>query len=615
MTRLTLHWRALLLTAAFAAALVAAACGGDEGKAAPTKPPAPAATSAPAPTQPAAPAPTATAAPAKAAPVAQAGGQVVVGLAALCPPIFIMKFVTGACFEEMQMHGWMEGITWMKWAEIPLQVDEEDVPKSMLASWEVDTAAKTVTWKLKPNIPFQDSRWGILTADDLIFSFQQAMAEGSTFNRAGELRNWIKELSAVDATTVKIQCKDGGCQKDWIRQQSNYNGQTVSLSSKKAFDTLGEKGAIAALGNSTGPFKPVKWIAKEEAIGEAMKPHWRHTPFVDRMKMVEIPEVSVRQAAMETGEVHIVNLPPRFVSAAVKKTNGRAQQIGGGTGQGVWFGGNYWASTDYLGAAGQGNDPAARPGYKPDAEHPWIGKWGDEASMEKARKVRTAMALMVDRDRLNEKILGGLGQPSFSFLGWTSQHPEWKPEWKLDYNVAEAKKLLAEVGLSAGFEFGYWVPPDVTSVIDPEIAEAIAQMWVDGGLKPKIEKTAYSARRPTLVSRSIDIPWAWNMGGAASPKDSNGVGPHVPRAGSWNSGTEFPDEIGKLWKTIEDEREPANKRKLNVQVTEFVNKWRTYINFVESTPFYGVRPEVAEWKPYTGNLPYFDSPETIKLKK
>ena len=65
-----------------------------------------------------------------------------------------------------------------------------------------------------------------------------------------------------------------------------------------------------------------------------------------------------------------------------------------------------------------------------------------------------------------------------------------------------------------------------------QISEAIAQMWVDGGLKVKIEKTAYSARRPTLVARSIDVPWAWNQNGQDSHKDTNAVGPHVPRAGS-----------------------------------------------------------------------------------
>ena len=151
-------------------------------------------------------------------------------------------------------------------------------------------------------------------------------------------------------------------------------------------------------------------------------------------------------------------------------------------------------------------------------------------------------------------------------------------------------------------------------MIDPELGEAIAQMWVDGGLDPKIEKTSYSARRPTLVARSIDIPWAWNTGGNTSPKDINAVSANVPRAGSWNSGIEFPDEIGLLWQKIEDQREPAGKRAINVEVSEFVNYWRLYSPVVNVAPFWAVRPEVTSWNPYSGNLPYFNSPHTIGLK-
>ncbi|MBI4219277.1 MAG: hypothetical protein HY682_03960 [Chloroflexi bacterium] len=608
MLRISMRARLIALIFGVALTVVAIGCGGGEAATA-TSAPAAQPTSVAAATATAAPvaAPTAT-------PPPVGGGRLVVGEDAVCPPTYIMKFVTGACFERVAMWGMMEGLTYMKPAPVPEQINDEDQAKSMVASWEVNDTAKTMTWVLKTGITFQDKRWGDVTAHDVVFSFQQAMAEGSTFNRAGELRNWIKVIEASDDRTVKIQCKDAGCQKDWIRQQSNYNGQTVSISSKKAFDELGEEKALVALGNGTGPFKPSKWTANEEIVTDAVKPHWRHTPSIDSLRYVEIPEVSVRVAAITTGEIQLADLPPRFVAQAVKQMNGKSQQIGPGTGQGIWFAGNYWATTDYLGAAGQGNDPTARPGYKPDAQHPWIGKWGDDASMERARKVREAMAMLVDRDKLNEKILGGLGLPAFSYFGWTPKHPEWKPEWKLDYDPAKAKALLAEAGYSGGFETGYWIPPDVVSVIDPEISEAIAQMWVDGGLKVKIEKTAYSARRPTLVARSIDVPWAWNQNGQDSPKDTNAVGPHVPRAGSWNSGTEFPDEIGKLWKVIEDERDPAKKRALNVQVSDWVNKWRTYANFVETTPFFAVRPEVTKWEPYTGNLPYFNSAETIVLK-
>jgi ABC-type transport system substrate-binding protein len=556
----------------------------------------------------------ATAVKAKEKPPAAGGGHLKIGVGAVCPPIFNNRFLTGSCFERVQMWGFTEGITFMKHAPVPVQVDEEDRSKSMLESWSVDDAANTMTWVIKTGIPFHDERWGDVNAHDVAFSFNEAMAEGSTFNRAGQLRQWISSIEATDDRTVLINCTDAGCQKDFIRQQSNYNGQTASITSKLAFETLGEEDSLSSLGNMTGPFEATKWVANETIESRAVKPHWRHTPFLDMMTFVEIPEISVRLAAIINGEIQLADLPPRFVAQAVAGTGGRAQQIGGGSGQGMWFAGNYWATSDYLGAAGEGNDPKSRPGYTPDESHPWIGEWGNDESMERALKVRTAMGMMINWEQINEKIFGGLGDRGWSYYGWTPDHDEWNPEWQLDYDPEGAQALLAEAGYADGFEFGYWIPPDVAVVIDPEFAESLAQMWVDGGLSPKIEKTAYSARRPTLVSRSIDMPWAWNTSGASSPKDTNAVGPHVPRAGSWNSGTELPDEIGGLWQKIEDQREPAEKRKLNVEVSEFINHWRTFINFVETTPFWAVRSEVEIWEPYAGNLPYFGNPQTIKMK-
>ena len=131
-------------------------------------------------------------------------------------------------------------------------------------------------------------------------------------------------------------------------------------------------------------------------------------------------------------------------------SGGRAQQIGGGRGQGVLYAGNYWATTDYLDAAGEGNDVTMRSGYKPDDEHPWIGEWGNDESMERARKIRTAMSMMLDWERLSEEIFGGVADRGWAWYGWTPEHPEWNPEWQIDYDPDTAQQLLEEAGYADG---------------------------------------------------------------------------------------------------------------------------------------------------------------------
>ena len=345
---------------------------------------------------------TATPAPTATTPQEPAGGDdLVIGVPAICPPIFNNRFLGGPCFERVQMWGYTEGLTWMKYAPPPIQVDEEDVSKSMVESWEWDENANTLTWVIRTGIPFHNSNFGEVDAEDVAFSFMEAMAEDSYFSRSGQLRSWIDTIEAVDKRTVLINCRDG-CQKDWIKQQSNYNGQAVSITSLDAYEQLGEEASLGHLENLTGAFNPTRWVT-DVIESEAVRPHWRWEPLVDTLKFVQIPENSVRLAAFINGKIHLADFPPRFVAQAVDQSGGRAQQIGGGSGQGVIYAGNYWATTDYLGAAGEGNDVTMRPGYLPDDEHPWIGEWGNDESMERARKVRTAMSMMLDWERLSER--------------------------------------------------------------------------------------------------------------------------------------------------------------------------------------------------------------------
>ena len=443
----------------------------------------------------------------------------------------------------------------------------------MIAYWEWRQETNSLMWEIRLDIPFHNPDFGDVDAEDVAFSFNEAIAEGSRFTRAGQLRSWIDTIEAVDKGTVRVNCSEWGCQQDWIKQQSNYNGQTVQITSLDAFEQLGEEGSMVHLENMTGAFKATRWVPNEVIESEAVRPHWRWEPLVDTLTFVQIPEVSARTAAFINGEVHLADLPPKFVAQALDGAGGRAQQMGGGRGQGILFAGNYWATTDYLGVEGPGVDVTTRPGYLPDDDHPWIGEWGNDESMERARKVRTAMSMMLDWRQLSQLVFDGLADRGWSWYGWHPEHSEWNPEWQVDYDPDTAQQLLEEAGYGNGFSFGYWVPSDVSIVIEPDLGEAIAQMWVDGGLDPRIEKTGYGARRPSLISRSIDIPWAWTTNGNRTPKDTNAVGSNVPRAGAWNSGLEFPDEIGLLWHTIEQEFNPAAKRAINAQVTDFVNYW------------------------------------------
>ena len=535
------------------------------------------------------------------------GGTVTVGSVAICPITMNMKFITGACYERVQMWGFMEGLTWVQHVDPPVQSKVEDPSKSMLKSWELDSEANTLTWVLKDDIPFQDPRWGFVDAEDVKFSFDEAVAPGSTFNRVGQLVVWIDSVDVVDERTVRVNCQaDVGCQKNWMITHSNLNTEMVAISSKDAFDELGEDGANRALGNSTGPFRPTKWVADEEIVGEAVVPHWRHTPFIDEIKYVALPEESVRAAAFEAGEIHFAELAPILLSKAVKATGGWTQVIGGGFSQSAVMAGNYWATTDYLGRTAEGEDVANRPGYDPSK--PWIGEWGNAESMEQALKVRTALAMIPDRTLLNEAIFGGLGNPAFAYFGWSEDKPGFEESWKIPHDPKRAQELLAEAGYPNGFDLPYLILPDV-SVINVEHQEAVAQAWSDAGLNVQIEKLANSAFRPSLVARNVT-----KIFGSVALDFGNAGITSVPISGAFNIGFELPDEIGILFNAVNEESDPLKKRALNKQIVDFITTQVLQPVWVEVVPIWGVRPEITQWTPYTGNLAYFSNPQTIIRK-
>ena len=147
---------------------------------------------------------------------------------------------------------------------------------------------------------------------------------------------------------------------------------------------------------------------------------------------------------------------------------------------------------------------------------------------------------------------------------------------------------------------------------------AVAQMWSDLGLDVKLESTAYGARRPTLVSRSIDIPMAHFelVGGDA---DGQVYASMRPTSGA-NRGQETPDgNFGLpdiLGLTIANKTEPDFDTR--VENNRKIMDWSKEVWWVAPTvrgqQAYVVGPAVAEWKPTSFNLADFISPETIVMK-
>ena len=139
-----------------------------------------------------------------------------------------------------------------------------------------------VTFKIRKGVPFHHG-WGDVTAEDVVWGFNDALKEGTINNGAEQLSPGLREgWELVDQDHAAMNIRPGGFNPMWLVLHSNVNEDgTFGIVSKKAYDELGEEKFIPAeIG--TGPFTTKYWRAEDEVLAEAVPNHWRVTPGVRR---------------------------------------------------------------------------------------------------------------------------------------------------------------------------------------------------------------------------------------------------------------------------------------------------------------------------------------------
>src|SRR5207344_819043 len=131
-----------------------------------------------------------------------------------------------------------------------------------------------------------------------------------------------------------------------------------------------------------------------------------------------------------------------------------------------------------------------KPTYDPKV--PWA-----LPDAERARKVRLALNLAVDKQAIMQQVLGGLGTVVGSWLTYPTD--PWATEALLKpypYDAAKAKALLAEAGYPKGFEVTMNLTPWPGRGYLPDVGEAVATYWEKVGLKVKrrpVDRAVFSA--------------------------------------------------------------------------------------------------------------------------
>jgi peptide/nickel transport system substrate-binding protein len=326
-------------------------------------------------------------------------------------------------------------------------------------SWEwVDN--QTLEFKLKQGVTFHNGE--ALTAEDVKFTFERTITENAieypephTAARKGLIAP-LENVEAVDDYTVRLNFVN-----PWpVALQMLCHHQIVP---KDYMEQVGTEGFIAhPIG--AGPFKFVEGSLDTQVVMERFSDYYGGSqalppiglPYLKRVIFRLLPETSTRVAALQAGEVHLIQAVPADMYDMLQADPNVVVK------------------------------PAA--GTRPN----WMEMNVHQPPFDNV-KVRHAMNYAVNKDLLVEKVLGGRG---IVLPGALSPYNNFADPTLLPYGYdpGKAEALLAEAGYNPG---------DISFVLDStesnkDRAEALAGQFQELGMDVTVRLWDYSVVRPLL---------------------------------------------------------------------------------------------------------------------
>ena len=506
---------------------------------------------------------------------------------------------------------------------------QADVSPYLAESWSLDGDAKSVTVKLRQGVQFHKG-FGAMTADDVVWSYNDSNPSTSVKFGSGipsitdSGGSWTallgtNPLEKIDPYTVKITFTN--FDPLWPIWHFGSDGLQAGVLSKKAFD---QKGADWNTDNvvATGPFEVTTFVRQDRVVAEAVTQHWRKVPQPKKITQILVPDETVRQAMMLAGEADIATMDLGKIPA-MQRNGMTAVSNGNANIYSIWFTGNLWETTH------------PTTGVKLDlttyaADQPWIGNphTPNDANnpqgmddMEQARLVRWALAMAVDRDLINQRVVSGLGWVAYNpYFDWNLK--EWNGKWKVPYDPKKAGEFLDKAGYPKkadgirftiplfGFEYPRGVPP--------AIVDAVAGMWTEVGVKVDVFHYDYSIYRPSLVGKTSVIPYIdWDATGTYSnhPWDwPRGNQLSALSRGGKSHSLELPQATQAL---IEAGKEPDREKRIaiNNKFADFLYDSQVGVATIAAGRFLVYNPnKIASWQMEPGIRQPFNTPENIVLK-
>jgi peptide/nickel transport system substrate-binding protein len=287
---------------------------------------------------------------------------------------------------------------------------------ALATTWTLSDDKRTWTFNLREGVTFHDgtpfnaqaAEFNFRTMLDPDFEYYYPTAAGTS----GFTLTHVESVNVVDDHTLEIRLKYPFF--GFIDKLSAY--PCCGMISPTAIMNAGSSEAVSATPVGTGPFKFVEWKRGERLEIERYDDYWGDKTWVDRLVIVPITDEAARVAALLAGDIDIAE----------------------------------WVSPDNLlilrqspGFSGYARGSSGFYALQPNHREP---PFSDQ-------RVRRAVSLCFDRQKLADELLKGVNSPGAQI--WGSAHAGHDPDGPQItdlYDPAEAKRLLTEAGYPDGFK-------------------------------------------------------------------------------------------------------------------------------------------------------------------
>ena len=313
--------------------------------------------------------------------------------------------------DPTTLQGWMlrnsnESVLSSAIYETLLKYDETGKPQPyLLESFEGDPEALTYTMVVKDGITFQDGT--PLDAEAVKWNLdwykENGVLTGSYFGK-------VESVKVVDEKTVVVHMSSWDALFDYGLARTCY------ICSPTAMEELGADGFNEAP-VGTGAFKVTKWVHGEGVYTERYEDYWQGTPYLDGVNFKVYASTATQQAALEVGDLDIMNLSGDAVTADALEQKGYVLT----------------------------NAAIPATGYTLCFNSLSDGPLTDV-------RVRQAICYAVDAESICEALLGGDKYGSVSTQWALPTSSEYTEIEGYGYDVEKAKSLLEEAGYGSGFD-------------------------------------------------------------------------------------------------------------------------------------------------------------------